>query len=494
MEEKVADKTAAQQTELAIRQLESLSITPSVAAACFSKLIEPQFSPASIAEIVESDPALTVRMFSLLHLQGINLAEEKLSFRQGIDRLAAQIVRDAIFSVKVAPLFAKDCGETSVLPKEDLIKHCLAVACCAKDIAEIVSPKMDGSVAYSAGLLHDIGKLALEEVMPKSFARIVEEAKQQQTHSCAIEQKYLGLDHTIIGKRLGQRWHLPNEIVLAVWLHHSETAAISQSMPEARLAQVVQLADLTARQCGIGQSGSYNSTDSAKQLMQSLGISSEQMEQICEELGEQVSEKCRIAGMDAAQPQAEYLKALHETAAQMTKRQTNLTDENQRLQTAASHLNFITDFLSGINSAALPIDIAEDFAVRWQKFYQTGMVCLYLAPSENAEIIDAVIVEKLSQSRVVSLKRLEDEPVIPQGLTRNFGILNAYEHIAWLFDQLDVDFDVRQTKLMPLRSGGKAVGAIAFELRYPSDVELFIENFKMATSVAGLAGFGDGGA
>jgi signal transduction histidine kinase len=257
-------------------------------------------------------------------------------------------------------------------------------------------------------------------------------------------------------------------------------------MPEARLAQVVQLADLTARQCGIGQSGSFDSANSSGQILRSLGIAPKQMEEIRQRLGEEVAEKCRIAGMDSAQPQAEYLEVLHKTAAQLTKRQTNLTDENQRLQTAASHLNFITDFLSDVNSADSPIDIAEDFAVRWQKFYQTGMVCLYLAPSENAEIIDAVIVEKLSQSKVVSLKRLEDEPVIPQALTRNFGILNAYEHIAWLFDQLDVDFDVRQTKLMPLRSGGKAVGAIAFELRYPSDVELFIENFKMATSVAGL--------
>jgi signal transduction histidine kinase len=63
--------------------------------------------------------------------------------------------------------------------------------------------------------------------------------------------------------------------------------------------------------------------------------------------------------------------------------------------------------------------------------------------------------------------------------------LNAHDHIDWLFEQLDVDFDVNRTKLMPLLSGRKAVGAIAFELNYPGDVELFEEKFRTSASIAG---------
>ncbi len=63
--------------------------------------------------------------------------------------------------------------------------------------------------------------------------------------------------------------------------------------------------------------------------------------------------------------------------------------------------------------------------------------------------------------------------------------MNAYDYIDWLFEQLDVDFDVERTKLMPLLSGGKAVGAIAFELNYPGDVELFEEKFRTSASIAG---------
>ena len=258
MSGKIADIKAAHQIELVARRLDSLSTLPCVAARFFSKLLQPQFSPSALADIIESDPALTAKILSLVPQQGVVFIDENPSVRQVLDKLPAQLVRDAILSVKVFGTFEGEHGPDSyrALPRKQLALHALAVACCAKDIAEIIPSETDSQLAYSAGLLHDIGKLALDRAMPKSFARIVKEAKSQNAGACAIEQKHLGLDHTILGKRLAQKWRLPNQITLAIWLHHSDTVVISEDMPEARIAQIVQLADLTARQCSIGQSGS----------------------------------------------------------------------------------------------------------------------------------------------------------------------------------------------------------------------------------------------
>jgi signal transduction histidine kinase len=226
--------------------------------------------------------------------------------------------------------------------------------------------------------------------------------------------------------------------------------------------------------------------DSAVQIAQSLGISAGQLEEIGERLEEEVNKKTTIPAISEAATQAVYLNVLHKSAVKLAEKQSKLSEENQQLRTASSHLNFVTEFLSSVGSADSPIDIAENFAVRWQKFYQTGMVCLYLVPPMDSNVIEAALVESLSKSRVVTLEAAQDLAAVPAELVKNFGVLNAYPHIDWLLDQLDVNFDANQTKLMPLRSGGRAVGAIAFELRYPSDVELFIENFKMVTSVAGI--------
>ena len=483
MPDEKADPTAAHQVELVIRRLDSLSTLPSVAAQFFSKLLQPQFSPSAIADIIELDPALTTRTLSLIHQQGLSFSVQKFSLRQALDKLPAHIIRDVFFSVK--GLSAFDPNDDRTLRRKELALHALAVACCAKDIADIISPRMDPRLVHCAGLLHDIGKLALEEAMPKSFARIVEEAKSTGAGACTIEQKHLGLDHTILGKRLAQKWHLPNQITLAVWLHHSDVVRISQSMPGTRIAQVVQLADSIARQSGLGQSGSFDSPEPVEQIAQSLAINFGQLEQIRQKLPEIVRQKSEVLGLDLPNAAATYCDIIHATAARLAHEHTELSLENQQLQSASSHFDFITEFLLSIDSATEAIDIAENFAARWQKFYQTGVVCLYLAPQANSQSLEAVVVENLSQTKLVYLNVPAETPAIPKVIASDFAILNARDYVDWLFEQLDVDFDLNQTKLMPLLAGDKAIGAVVFELRYPADVELFWEKFRTATSIAG---------
>ena len=483
MSGKITDTTVPSQVENTIRQLDSLSMLPCVAARFLSQLNQFQLSPPALDELIESDPALSVKIFTIFHQQGLSFPEGNSTIRQALDRLSFRAVRDAFFSVKVYQ--APEQQEQRVLLRKQLLLHSLAVACCAKDIAEITPGLIEPQLAYSAGLLHNIGNLALDQVMPRSFASIIEEAKSQGVSICTVQQKHLGLDYTILGKRLAQKWHLPNEITLAIWLHRSNTEVISQNMPEARIAQIVQLADSMARQCGIGQSGSFDSYDLPKAVAGSLAITPEQLEQIGRNLSEEVRRKSEVLGLDLPEPEQTYFDVVNIAAAQLAQESTELLLENRRLQTASSYFDFITDFLPSITSAVGAIDIAENFAVRWQKFYQTGPVCLYLVPPVKSQTLEAVLVESQSRTKTIVLKTPAQTPAIPQQASKGFVILNAHDHADWLFEQLGMDFDATQTKLMPLLSNGKAVGAIVFQLRYPVETEKLQEKFKAVTSVAG---------
>ncbi len=480
---KIIDPTIAQQVELVIHRLSSLSTLPCIATRFLSHILQAHIS--AMSEIIESDPALTAKILSLIHIHRPELRcpDENLSIRHVIDKLPAHAVRQAVLSVKVYPAFSRD--ERTVLFRKQLVEHCLAVACCAENIAEIISPQMDSQLAYSAGLLHDIGKLALDETMPRSFAGIVEQAKSQQACTRTLEQKHLGLDHTILGKRLATKWHLPNQIILAIWLHHSDVHLISQSMPEVKIANVVQLADLIARQCGIGQSGSFDTPDSADKIAQLLAINPDQLEQIRHNLAEKVARKSEVLGLDSLITADDYYNAVHTTAAQLAQKQTELALENRHLQTVLSLFDFTKEFLLSIDSNAEPIDIAENFAVRWQKFYQTGLVCLYLAAPADSQFLKAVVIENPSQTKTVILNAPAEIPVIPQAITNNFAILSAQDYADWLFEQLDVKFDLSHTKLVPLLSGNKAIGAIVFEIHYPAETKQFEEKLKTSASIAG---------
>lgn len=482
-----ADTTVAQQVELAVGRLDSLSTLPCVAVQFFSKVLEPQFSPVILADIIESDPALAAKILSLAHEQGVSSSDPKFSLRRVLDKLASDSVRDAILAIKISGAFELDRGSegVTILPKKDLMLHSLAVACCAKRIAEALSAEVDPQLAYSAGLLHDIGKHALQEAMPKSFASIIEEAKSAKASSYLIEQKRLGADHAVLGKDLAQRWHLPDAVALSIWLHHSDTAAISQSVPEARIAQVVQLADSIARQSGVGQSGSYDSPEPIAETAQALAVDVDELEQIRKELPGAVTAKSKVLGLDLPNATARYCDIAHTTAAQFARKHNELSLENRRLQTTSTHLDFMTDFVLSINSGDKAIDIAEDLASRWQRFYQTGMVCLYLVPPGSRLFFEAVVVESLGQSRRVILSCPEDSAPLPQKIRNSFAIVDASGNVDWLFEQVEVDSTQGRAKLLPLLADGKTVAAIVFELHYPADVGLFEEKFRTTASIAG---------
>lgn len=480
-------KIAAQQVELAVGRLDSLSTLPCVGAKLFSRLRH-QFSSSSIIDIIESDPSLTAGTLSLVGRRGLIRPGGKFSLHQALDKLSVHEVRDIALSVKIMPVFetSDDIAGNSIRFRKGLMLHSLAVACCAKEIAEIALPQIDSQLAYCAGLLHDIGKLALQEAMPKSFIRIIEEAESAEQSSCVIEQEHLGCDHAIIGKHLAQRWRLPNQIALAIWLHHNEVVAISEKMPEAKIAAVVQLADLMSRQLNIGSSGSFDTPAPPETIAEFLGIQIDQLQEIRHSLPAALGRKSGVLGLDVPDNVTEYCQSAHALATRFARQQAELSDENSRLQSASSHLDFATEFLLGVSPSDDAIDIAKNFAARWQKFYQTGMVCLYMAPSNGLETLEAVVVENLAQCSIVILDVPANTPAVPIAIANDFAILKAYDHIDWLFEQLDADFDRNRTKLLPLLSNGRAVGAIAFELNYPGDTELFAERFRTSASIAAI--------
>ncbi len=481
-------KIAAQQVELAVGRLDSLSTLPCVGAKLFSRLRQGQFSSSSIIDIIESDPALTAGTLSLVGRRGLIRPGGRFSLHQALDKLSMHEVRDIALSMKIMPVFetSDDVAGYSIQSRKGLMLHSLAVACCAKEIADIASPQIDSELAYCAGLLHDIGKFALQEAMPKSFIRIVEEAESAEQSSCVIEQEHLGCDHAIIGRHLAQRWRLANQIALAIWLHHSEVVAISDEMPETKIAAVIQLADSMSRELNIGSSGSFDTPGPPEPIAEFLGIQIDQLQEIRHSLPAALGRRSSVLGLDVPDNVTEYCQSAHAVAARFARQQAELSDENRRLQSASSHLDFAADFLLGVSRSAAAIDIAENFAARWQKFYQTGMLCLYLAPSNGLETLEAVVVENLAQCSIVTLNVPANTPAVPKAIANDFAILNAHDHIGWLFEQLQADFDRNRTKLLPLLSNGRAVGAIAFELNYPSDTELFAERFRTSASIAAI--------
>ncbi len=466
----------AHQFELIAHRLDSLSALPSASARALPLIFQIPLPAEQLAEIIESDPALTCAIISLLSQQSISLGLENYSLPELLNELGAKLIRQAILSVHID----HKAGDT-----KGLFLHSLAVACCCQAIAGVGSVEINPQLAWFAGLLHDIGKFAMRQAMPKSFARIVEEARAQEAAGHIVEQKYFGADHTILGKRLGVKWHLPEEIIAVIWLHHSDDEAIARCTTNPEIVRIVQLGDAIAKRCNIGESGSFDKPQLSLAIMESSGVSGAQIEHIRSELPGVVERRSQSLGLDDPVFSAESFEAVYESFRSLDQAYCRACQQNCQLQKSSNHEKFLTEFLSTLNAESTVFEIAENFALAWQRFFQTGPVCLYLVRPGDPGSLDAAVVENQQNCKAVILNAPSQVSVTATMPEANFDVLNAKEDSGWLFEQLDIDFELSRTQLIPLTADDTAIGAIVFEQRYPGDQEQLHESFEAVACLAG---------
>ncbi|MGD1042737.1 MAG: HDOD domain-containing protein [Sedimentisphaerales bacterium] len=474
------DNSAARRVELAVGQCESISILPAVAARFLTQLGRMELTPASLAELVESDPAITALVLRLCHNKGIIIKQCDTWLLQVMENISLREIRDAVLSAKICGGLSDDAGTDF---RKELSRHSLASACCAKLLTKFISPPIDGDTAYLAALLHDIGKFMLDEVMPKSFDSLLEQARADKTSFYKVEQANLGLDHTILAKRFAQKLRLPSDIILGLWLHHSHTGAISQ-IPQARIAAVVELADIIVRRAGIGESGSYDEQITPETIAGTLGLTAEQIKQVEQQLPDMVGSKSEAAGLNILKPGWAYCDALRATAGQLACDSSKLFEESVRLQSSASYFDFIKELIPKINSSMSAIELAKNYAVVWQNYFHTGPVCVYLTDQLEENMVEGAIVEEQGKAKTVVLEVPADAELVPQPMQEKFVVSDAGDNVDWLFEQCEVKFDLTRTKIAPLQAAGRTVGVIVFELRHPAGNDI-AERFRPAAEFGG---------
>lgn len=474
--------TEAKRVEVAVGECEGLSILPSTAARFFGGLGRMELTPSSMSEFIESDPAMTILVLRLCREKKIVINQPDYWILQAMEGLSLREIRDAMLSAKI---YGGLTGDRRSEFRRELTRHSIAVACCAEQLAQLVRPAFESHTAYLAGLLHDTGKFLLDEAMPKSFDIILEQARTEKSSLFSVEQANLGIDHAILGKRLAQRLGLGSDVILGIWLHHSRAATTAQAMPQARIAAIVELADCIVRRAGIGESGAYDEELLPERIAGALGLGPEQIREITQRLGELVQQKSEAAGLSILRPGWAYCDGLRAMASTLAGESRKLFDESARLASRASHFDFVREVLSRINSNMTALEAAKEFAVEWQRFYQTGPVCVYLAGADDAKVVEAAVIESKDKTKALIIDVPAGIKVIPPTLGEKFAVAEVGNYGDWLFEQVDVEFGRERTRMAPLVSDSKTVGIILFELRHPAQGDI-AERFAPAARLGGV--------
>lgn len=128
----------------------------------------------------------------------------------------------------------------------DLWQHALTTAECARQLARQMYPSL-ADAAFTAGLIHDCGKLILDKYMLERQRYFEDFMNHGQRPFQTAEQQVFGFDHAEIAAEVCEKWQIPKNIAVAIKNHHN-TGAVSLN----ELARVVHAADAIALTSGIG--------------------------------------------------------------------------------------------------------------------------------------------------------------------------------------------------------------------------------------------------
>ncbi len=177
-----------------------------------------------VAEVIERDPALTVRLLRAANSAAFSRGAAVTSVSAAVSRLGRSQVRTICLVHAVAEAFGAQRGR---LDSRAFWAHSATVAALTSNLWVRVGDTRAVSAddAYVVGLLHDVGLLALDRHFPDSFAAVLAARIESDAPLATLEQDLQGVDHAAVGSLLIGRWAMPSHVADAIGHHHEPERA-----------------------------------------------------------------------------------------------------------------------------------------------------------------------------------------------------------------------------------------------------------------------------
>lgn len=242
----MAHAEPAKMREKIIENIAEVPAMPTSAAKVIRLIQDPDADMTQMADAIEFDPGLTTNVLRWANSAYFGGGYEIRSLRDAIVRLGMKRMFQLVMTSIAAPLVGESVNGYD-LPAGSLLEEAIAVAIGTQELAATLGIKAPDH-AFTAGLLHNIGKVVLGTFVDVAAEPIMELAYQEKVPFDEAERRILGIDHAEVGAILLAEWKIPQAIVDVVRWHHEPAGFTGDPM----VLDLVHVALALSLQNGLG--------------------------------------------------------------------------------------------------------------------------------------------------------------------------------------------------------------------------------------------------
>lgn len=221
--------------------LRDLPPLPSVVLELVESLGHEELSATQYAAKISRDQALTAKLLRLANSSFYGRGRQVRSVAEAITVLGLRTVRGAVTAAGLAGSFRRHPS----FDQYTFWRHSLGSALCAQALATELG-RDDADLAFTVGLLHDIGRLALASAFASAYGDVEQWRHEQDCPLGDAEYAVLGIDHAEVGGLIARQWNFAPAIVDAIRQHHVPPASA-----ELTLTGIAHVADAIAHALGL---------------------------------------------------------------------------------------------------------------------------------------------------------------------------------------------------------------------------------------------------
>jgi len=235
------------------REIHDLPALPQIVTQILEKTRDPNGSARDIVRLISRDQALVIKILRLVNSAYYGFAHKIGTINLAVAILGYRVVQNVVLNIGVMGVF-REIIKSRDARRLALFEHAIECAVVAKAIASRVRRlDVQPDEAFTAGLLHDVGKIALDQYARESSEEIRRVKEEQALCDLDAERLVLGFDHAEIGEWIATRWNIPVRLRETILYHHRPLELLQKSPGSFSHVKLIAMANLISHALSDGE-------------------------------------------------------------------------------------------------------------------------------------------------------------------------------------------------------------------------------------------------